>query len=306
MSLLRALALVIVFAVVAPGLPSAATDPTPANQADREAQMKAAWGAAGKVAKRGPAEIKLLDEANLKLTDDEVFVPAAETNKIMELMGNGNSPSRFGLIASRRQDAEWFIIVSWIKEGYVRDGDAKEWQADALLDNLRKDTETGNIERVARGIPALDVVGWVEPPTYDGATHRLVWSLSLHDHGATATLPQTINYNTYALGRDGYVSLNLVTPSDRIAVDKAVVRDALDTLVFLPGKRYGDFDQSTDKVAEYGLAALVGAVAVKKLGLLALAGVWLFKVWKLGAIAIVGAAAAVRRFFSRRDRPSPP
>ena len=39
---------------------------------------------------------------------------------------------------------------------------------------------------------------------------------------------------------------------------------------FNQGKRYGDFDSTTDKVAAYGLAALVAGVVVKKLGLLAL------------------------------------
>jgi len=75
----------------------------------------------------------------------------------------------------------------------------------------------------------------------------------------------------------------------------------LGTLNFVPGKRYQDFNQSTDKVAAYGLAALVGVVAVKKLGLLAMAGVFLLKVWKLGLIAIAGAAAGVRKFFGRKN-----
>ena len=37
-------------------------------------------------------------------------------------------------------------------------------------------------------------------------------------------------------------------------------------LNFNEGKRYADFNASTDKVAEYGLAALVAGVAAKKLG----------------------------------------
>jgi uncharacterized membrane-anchored protein len=278
----------------------------PATQAELEAQLKSAWDAASKTATRGPADIKLLEQAGVQLADDDIFVPAAEANQVMQALGNGTTPARYGLIISRRRDAQWMIDVKWVNEGYVRDGDAKEWQADALLDSLREGTEAGNTERVARGLPEIEIVGWVEPPVYDAATHRLVWSLSLREKGAAATgAPQTINYNTYALGRDGFFSLDLITGSDTVATDKDVVRRLLGTLNFVPGKRYEDFDQSTDKVAAYGLAALIGAVAIKKLGLLALAGVFLLKIWKIGAIVIIGGIAALRRFMRRPSRPQP-
>ncbi|MBV8649864.1 MAG: DUF2167 domain-containing protein, partial [Alphaproteobacteria bacterium] len=176
---------------------------------------------------------------------------------------------------------------------------------DALLDSLREGTESGNTERLARGLPALVVIGWVEPPAYDSAMHRLVWSLSLRNEGAPAGQPQTINYNTYALGRDGFFSLDLVTGSDTVAADKDVVRQLLGTLTYAPGKRYEDFDQSTDKVAAYGLAALIGAVAVKKLGLLALAAAFFVKIWKLGMIAVIAGFAGLRRFLKGRRRSVP-
>jgi uncharacterized membrane-anchored protein len=295
------LALLIALGLMAPGFAA----PPPASQADLEAQQRTAWTDAAKTATRGPAEIKLLDEATLHLTEDEAFVPAAEANKVMEALGNQVSEARYGLIVSRKPDTQWMIDVKWVKEGYVRDGDAKEWQADALLDSLREGTESGNTERLARGLPALAVIGWVEPPAYDSAMHRLVWSLSLRIEGAPADQPQTINYNTYALGRDGFFSLDLITGSDTVAADKDVVRQLLGTLTYAQGKRYEDFDQSTDKVAAYGLAALIGAVAVKKLGLLALAAAFFVKIWKLGMIAVIAGFAGLRRFLKGRRRSVP-
>jgi uncharacterized membrane-anchored protein len=265
--------------------------------------LKAAWEAASKTAVRGPAEVKLLDEATLNLPPGEAFVPAAEADRIMQALGNGADPTRFGLIVSLEPGRHWDVLIRWIKEGYVRDGDAAEWQPDALLQSLREGTESKNAERIQRGLPALDIVGWVEPPVYDGSTHRLVWSLSARPRGASADLPQTINYNTYALGRDGFFSLNLLTKSAEVDADKPVVRGLLGSLTYLPGKRYEDFDESTDKVAAYGLAALIGVVAVKKLGLLALAGVFFLKAWKIGLIALLGLGAAFRRF-RRRARPA--
>jgi len=293
------------FLLIAAALSTAAVSMTPAYAQNTpssrtQAEIQAAWQAAAKSGTFGPAQIRLLDQATLNITDDEVFIPAAEANRIMAALGNSSTPERFGLVTEKSDNVRWMVDVTWIKEGYVRDGDAKEWQADAMLEDLKEGTERGNAERLARGIPALDVTGWVEKPAYDRASHRLVWSLSLQDRGAPAGEPQTINYNTYALGREGYFSLDLITGSDTIETDKLVARNLLATLKYLPGKRYEDFSSSTDKVAAYGLGALVGVVAVKKLGLLGLIGVFLLKIWKLAAVALVGAGAAVRRFFGRQ------
>jgi uncharacterized membrane-anchored protein len=293
------------FLLIAAALSTAAVSMTPAYAQNTpssrtQAEIQAAWQAAAKSGTFGPAQIRLLDQATLNITDDEVFIPAAEANRIMAALGNSSTPERFGLVTEKSDNVRWMVDVTWIKEGYVRDGDAKEWQADAMLEELKEGTERGNAERLARGIPALDVTGWVEKPAYDSASHRLVWSLSLQDRGAPAGQPQTINYNTYALGREGYFSLDLITGSDTIGTDKLVARNLLGTLNYRPGKRYEDFSSSTDKVAAYGLGALVGVVAVKKLGLLGLIGVFLLKIWKLAAVALVGAGAAVRRFFGRQ------
>ena len=104
-----------------------------------------------------------------------------------------------------------------MKAGYVKDDDAKNWNADQLLSSLKEATTDQNEDREKRGFPAVEITGWIEPPAYDGTTHRLVWSLSLREEGAPADRPQTINYNTYALGRDGFFSLNLVTSSNSVA-----------------------------------------------------------------------------------------
>jgi uncharacterized membrane-anchored protein len=296
---MRRAVLSLALALVASGVVVLPLDAQTAPPPQMKADLQAAWAAAKRTATVGPADIKLLDEGALHIGADEVFIPAAEANGIMHAYGNPVTPGRYGLIVSRRDNANWLVDVAWIKEGYVRDGDAKDWQPDAMLDNLKQGTEAANADRIARGIPAMDVTGWVQPPAYDGKMHRLVWSLASRDRGAPASEPQTINYNTYALGRDGYFSLDLITDDKSIGADKGVAQQLLGSLNYAPGKRYEDFNGSTDKVAAYGLAALVGVVAVKKLGLLAIIGAFLFKAWKLGMIAVAGIGAAIRRFFNR-------
>ena len=284
-------------ALAAAPLPASAQTQPPAAL---QAEVQAAWKAAEKTAVTGPADIPLAGEAHLKLAPGEVFIPAAEANRVMAAMGNSASARRQGIIVSTGKALDWLVDVAWIQEGYVKDGDAKDWKPDEMLQNLKEGTEQQNAERVAKGIPAMEITGWVQPPAYDSATHRLVWSLGARDRGAGAGAPQTINYNTYALGREGYFALDLITGADRIGTDRHIATDLLAGLDYVPGKRYQDFNGSTDKVAAYGLAALVGVVAAKKLGLLAVIGLFLVKAWKLLLLGFAAFAAGARRFFGRR------
>jgi uncharacterized membrane-anchored protein len=102
------------------------------------------------------------------------------------------------------------------------------------------------------------------------------------------------------LGRQGYVSLNLITNSSTVEADKPAAHQLLEAVNFNDGKRYSDFNESTDKVAAYGLAALVGGIAAKKLGLLAGLGVLIAKFAKVIIAVVVGAGAAITKWFKGR------
>ena len=293
--LLRALSVLVVFGYT---LSNSAFSQTSQDQL-LQREESAAWEAASAVAKMGPATIPLQDTATLDIPANAAFIPAAEANRVMKALGNSENPGRLGLIVPRDPKSSWLIDVEWIGEGYVKDAEAKDWEPDTMLASIREGTDEQNKQRVERGIPALDIVGWIEKPAYDSLTNRLVWSLAARAHGAPENGAQTVNYNTYALGREGYFSLDLITGTDSIEADKAIVRGALASLRYAPGKRYADFNESTDKVAAYGIAALVGAVVAKKLGLLAVVGIFLLKVWKIALVFLLGGFAAMRRFFAR-------
>ena len=114
-----------------------------------------------------------------------------------------------------------------------------------------------------------------------------------------------VNYNTYALGREGYISVNMITSASQIATDKAQAKTILDSLQFNEGKRYADFNPATDKVAEYGLAALIAGVAAKKLGFFAIIAAFLAKFAKLAIAGVIGLGMAVRKFFSKKEEDAP-
>lgn len=265
----------------------------------RKQEIKAAVEAANAAAVKGPSEVKLAGQAVLKLPADMVYVPQPAAGRLMQAMGNGKDGQLQGLIESTG-DARWLVVARYEPSGYIKDDDAKDWNVDDLFKSLKEGTEEANKERSRLGFAPLEIVGWVQKPSYDAATHRLVWSMAARTPGESEA-EQSINYNTYALGREGYVSLNLISSRASIEQDKPAAHTLLAALSFDDGKRYADFNSSTDKVAEYGIAALVAGVAAKKLGLIAIVLGFAAKFAKVLLLAGAGAVAVVSKFFKRKD-----
>jgi uncharacterized membrane-anchored protein len=290
-------------ATISAGLAQAPSAAAPPSEEARSAEIAAAWQAGDKAGTKGPADVSLIDQAALKLPADDFFIPKAEGIRIMRALGNRVNDTTFvGLVVSTRQSDQWIVVVRHIKEGYIKDDDAKEWNADELFNNIKEGTAEANKDRVARGFPEIEVLGWVQKPTYDAASHRLVWSLNSKHNGEPDSAVKGINYNTYALGRDGYFSLNLLTNSNRIETDKSAAHELLASLNYNSGKRYEDFNSSTDRIAEYGLAALVGGIAAKKLGLFALVGAFVLKFAKVIGVGVLAFGAGIANLLRRRSR----
>ncbi len=297
----RALMLCLMALVAALPVRTQAQAPAANSQTAREAEIAASYRAAVQAGTRGPAKVALLDQASLSVPADDVFVPRQEAARFLRALGNSLKDDEIeGILLGVKPNDAWIVVVRYIKEGYIKDDEAKDWNADDLLQNLKDGNDAQNKDRVARGFPEVEIVGWIEKPTYDAATHRLVWSLSSRHKGEPGAATQGINYNTYALGRDGYFSLNLLTNTDRIGGDKAVARTLLAALAYNPGKAYTDFNASTDHIAAYGIAALVGGIAAKKLGLLALIGAFVLKFAKIIGIGIAAFVGGVWKLFGRK------
>jgi uncharacterized membrane-anchored protein len=263
-----------------------------------EAATKAAWEAAAAVLQRGPTLVVLRDQATLKLPEGYGFIPTKEAARVMSVMGNQTDDRFIGLIVPM-SDADWFVTVDYEPAGYIKDDDAKNWDAKELLDNLREGTEAGNKHREQMGVPPIVVSRWIEQPAYEATTHRLVWSVEAKLKNGSDPDP-TINYNTYVLGREGYISMDLITASSSIDSDKRIAKELLQAVAFNSGKSYTDFNSSTDKVAAYGLAALIGGLAAKKLGLLAVIGVFVAKFAKVIAIGAVAFGGGLMKWIRGR------
>ncbi|HEX2584522.1 MAG TPA: DUF2167 domain-containing protein [Steroidobacteraceae bacterium] len=277
---------------------SAQEQPSDSTKSEREAASVAAQAAL----QRGPQEIAFRDQAKLQLPEGYGFIPKAEATRLMRSMGNQVGDRFIGMIVPL-SDAGFLVTVSYHDEGYIKDDDAKDWKADELLQGLKDGTEEGNKRREQMGIPAIQVTRWIEPPKYDASIHHLVWSAEVKLKQGDDPDP-SVNYNTYLLGREGYISMNLVTASSTVDKDKQASAALLAATQFNSGKRYTDFNSSTDKIAAYGLAALVGGVALKKLGLIAVIGAFLLKFAKIIAIAVVAfGGGLMKKLRGKKDEP---
>ena len=240
----------------------------------------------------GPTDAKLGDQALLKLPKGYQFLGAPETQQLLKQMGNFPSGSELGLITATGEGEEWFMVVRYIDAGYVKDDEAANWDADALMAAIKEGTDEDNRQRQAQGFPPLVIRGWEEKPHYDKAANKVVWAISAQERESVG-----VNYNTLALGRQGYLSMNMVGSLEQLAVLKPHVGLLLANVEFVEGKRYTDFNSTTDKVAAVGLSALIAGAAIKS-GLLA--KLWAFiipllvagkKLFMLLVIALGGLAA---------------
>jgi len=127
-----------------------------------------------------------------------------------------------------------------------------------------------------------------------------VWAAGVKEKAAPETAERTVNYNTYLLGREGYFSLNFVTDAASIEARKPLARTLLSGITFDLGKRYDDFSATTDQVAAYGITALVGGVALKKVGVFALIAAFVVKLGKFALVLAAGLIAALAKVFRRK------
>jgi len=269
-----------------------------------QAEQTRLWDDVGRVAVKGPADVTLLDEAVLHVPAGEIFVPQPQADRLLDLFGNpGSNPDMPGLILPRDPKATWFMPVRFQAAGYIKDDDARTWNADEMLQSLKAGTDEQNRDRVQAGVPAMHVTGWSEPPRYDPSTHRLVWALSSRAVDAKDDQPPLVNYNTYALGRDGYFTMNLVTTLAALPALKPVAEQQVAALEYKPGKGYADFNAQTDRVASYGLSSLIVGITQPRVGFIPAAHALSTRLmtWLLLGVALLVAVGVL--LLRRKPRP---
>jgi uncharacterized membrane-anchored protein len=238
----------------------------------------------------GPATVDVDGNSQLTVPEGYRFLNKAETSKFLELNQNLSSGTEVMIAPASLQ---WSAYFSFADEGYVKDDE--KLNAAAILKSLQEATEASNAERRRRGWPELQLVDWAIPPAYSSTTRRLEWATLLQSEGR-----RSVNFLTKILGRRGYTTVVLAASPEGLPAAQTALNSLLSGYRFKSGDTYAEY-RPGDKVAEYGLAALVlggaAAIATKK-GLWAVLASALAAGWKFLAVGIVAVGAALRRFFT--------
>jgi len=233
-----------------------------------------------------------------------LFLESAEAKYILEdVWGNPGDNDVLGILVPKDVNLleadSWAIVYTYEEDGHIDDGDAADYDYDELLEEMKKQTAEGSIERVRMGYQSIELIGWAKSPYYDKASHKLHWAKEIK-FGDDET--NTLNYNIRMLGRKGVLVMNVVAGLDNLKTVENNMDAILTSTNFNNGNRYEDFDSSIDKVAEYGIGGLIAGGILAKTGLLAKIGIFLLKGWKLIAVGVVGLFAALKnKIFKKKD-----
>jgi uncharacterized membrane-anchored protein len=250
---------------------------------------------------KGPATAKMEGIARVEVPAGYQFLDGKTTRAVMKASGQPISGRESGLLMPTNE--HWSVIFEFNDVGFVKDDEKDKLDADKLLASIREGTARANKERERLGSPPLEIVGWEQPPRYDSVTHNLEWAVR-----ATSAGRPILNYNTRLLGRKGVMEAVLIVEPDKLPETLPTFKRLLAGYSFQSGQNYAEY-RSGDKIAKYGLAALIvggGAVGAAKLGMFAWLAVALKKAWKLIVVAVVGVVSFSKRLIFGRGRTRPP
>ena len=192
----------------------------------------------------------------------------------------------------------WGIAITYDEDGYVDDSDAASINYTKLLKQMQEATSEENEERTKRGFPAITVVGWAEPPTYDRASHKMYWAKDLM-FGSGGE--HTLNYSIRILGRRGVLVLNAIANMRQLPSVRSETQNVLTAVNFVEGHRYTDYLPGKDKAAAYGVAGLVVGATAAKAGFFKVLWVGILAFKKLIVAGVIALGGALKGLLGRKS-----
>jgi uncharacterized membrane-anchored protein len=239
--------------------------------------------------------------ATLHLAGNYRYLDAAETEKLLVAWGNEPGNDTQGAIVPNEVDPMdtegWAVILTYLDDGHVDDADAAEIDYDDMLKDMKAGTEENNEARTQNGYQAVHLIGWAEKPHYDAAAKKLYWAKELNFEGSEL---HTLNYDVRVLGREGVLSMNAVASMNQLEQIRRDMKPLIQVAEFNEGHRYAEFNSKTDRLAEYGLGALIAGGVAAKLGLFAKLGALLLAFKKFIFIGLVAAGGLVAKLFGKK------
>lgn len=288
------------------GLLRAADEPA---AADRPKTREEALTRAGVKLVTGPKTVPLGNVAELKLPEGAHFVGPDSIKLYYQLTQNQPSGKEVGVLLAKT----YSLYFDYDASGYVKDDDKKELDADKLMKAMTENEDAANEERKRRGWDEIKLKGWATKPHYDEKTNNLKWAINLSS-SQDKFQEIFLNESIRLLGRGGVMNVTLVTDAKGFKAAEVEAEKLLTSnFAYVDGQKYSEF-KAGDKVAAYGLSALVlgGAVgAAAKLGWLGAFGAWIGKAWKAVVAGLVAIGVGLKKFFgkitgARSDDTRPP
>jgi uncharacterized membrane-anchored protein len=239
--------------------------------------------------------------ATLHLGEKYRYLDAGETNKLLMAWGNESDMTTQGAIIPTDVDpmtrSGWAVILTYLDDGHVDDADAKDIDYDELLEDMQEGTDEHNKARKEAGFPEVKLLGWAEPPRYDAEAKKLYWAKELSFADVDV---HTLNYDVRVLGREGVLSMNAVAGMPQLSQIRSEMQPLLNVAEFNPGFRYAEFNESTDRMAEYGLGALIAGGVAAKLGLFGKLFALLLAFKKIVIVGLIAIGSFIAKIFGRK------
>ncbi len=237
--------------------------------------------------------------AKLDISENFKFLNPEETDKVLvDAWGNPPAPT-LGMIIPDSVNPfgfdGWGVVITYEEDGYVKDEDAADIDFNEMLKQMQDDIIAANPDRENQGYGAYFLEDWAEQPHYDADEHKLYWALNLKFGEESNTL----NYNVRILGRRGVLVLNAVSTMDQLTDVKGSMQQVMPLVAFNEGNKYSDFNPEVDKVAAYGIGALIAGKIAAKAGFFKVIGLFLAKGWKIIALVLVGIGTFLKKVFGK-------
>lgn len=295
---MKFLRLFVLFAAVLVRSVVADEKPATAPVADEPKSFAEALERAGVKFTKGPATVPVGKVAEIKLPDGYRFIGPDSIERFYELTHNTRSGDELGVMLAPN---DWMLFFSYDDIGFVKDEDKDKLDPTKLMESMTSGQDAANKARQERGWDAMKVMGWATQPHYDPQTNNLKWAINLASSRDNFK-EQWINESIRLLGRGGVMNVTLVTdPANFKAVETEADKLLATQFAYVAGEKYAEF-KAGDKVAQYGLAALViggaGAVAMKT-GLLAGLFTFLGKMWKAVVFALIALGTGIAKLWGK-------
>jgi len=248
----------------------------------------------------GPGTGQIGNVAQIQIPEGYRFAGRDGVRRFLEMTQNPVSGRELAVMVPPSQGGDmWFVIFDFNTIGHVKDDEKNALDSKGILESIKSGTEHSNEERRKRGWPTMEILGWHTQPRYDTVSNNLTWAIRGASEG-----DEVVNYSVRLLGRRGVMDVDLVLDPTQVAATVPEFDQLMNGFEFTSGNRYAEF-MAGDKVAEYGLTALVAGgagAALAKSGLLA-------KMWKalvLGAIALfAGLKKILASVFGKKSAEEP-